>query len=296
MGEIAFIVDSAASFPKEWYEQNGISVVQLKLAFGDDEPILEFGISPQEFYSRLRGEKKLPSTAGAGLKELAEAYDAALGGARHAIMLTLLESASVTNSAAEIIADQEEYRGKITVIDTNTVGPAQGFIALEAKRFSESHNLEETIGYIEALRQNAKMYFCPETLEYLHKGGRVKGLEFFFGSMLRILPLISVKHSGNGSYRLAPVSRNRTMPKCVDSMLDCIAEDAKSALGEGLATADMTIVHGDNEALAQDVSERVSHGLGQRGIRIGNSLVSYLTPVVGTHAGPGAVGVSMLYR
>ncbi len=303
MGNIAFIVDSTASFTKEWYKENRIRVAQLALKFPGEDPVLEFGISPSEFYARLKSSKDVPTTIAATPEEIMKAYDSALGsGAGHAIFLTLMKEKSTTHNTAQMIANEPPYKGKVSVIDTHTVGPAAGFIALEAKRFAESHSLEDTVAHVEALTQDSRVYLVPETLEFLKRGGRLNSVEYLFGTMLRIIPLISIQKGENdGAYELLALSKLRTMANAVNVMLEQVTEDAKAARGRGLNAAYAMVIHGDNEKLASSVAEATAQRLRSAGLEAKlhpseSCPLGFITPVVGTHVGPGAVGVSILYR
>jgi DegV family protein with EDD domain len=295
MSDIAVIVDSAASMQKEWYEENGLHVVQLGFSFGE-EAFREFDIPPEEFYERLANlgkDEKPPTTNAPSPGHFLEAYDTAFStGAEKAVVLTLMKEKSATYDVAQTAAGQHAHLGDIVVIDTHTLGPAQAFIALETKRFSQAHSLEETAGYAEQLTQQARVYAVPATLEFLHKGGRIGWAQNFLGGLLGVKPVISIKGT-NGEYDVVPVAKTRAINK---SILEQVEKDAERFQKQELDTIDYMVLHTNNPEKAQELEWRLSELFKGKGIQPGTAITGFLPPVIGAHLGPGAVGVGMLYR
>ncbi|MFH0868345.1 MAG: DegV family protein [Candidatus Woesearchaeota archaeon] len=302
MGNIEVIVDSGASFPEEWYEQNGLIVIPLRILFdGEKSDKLDFSKSPEEFYAELieiKNEKrKPPITSGANDFQFTGMYDYVFSkGAKSALVLTLMKEKSSTYKSANLAQSYNARSKDIRIIDTHMVGPSQAFIALEASIFSKEHSLDETVKYAEQLSQQAKMYAVPETLYFLHAGGRISSTRYLIGSILKLLPIVSTKKISEKDYDLDSVVKARTFDKAISKIPEKVEIDIKEFKSLGLDTVDYMVLHTGNQKKAVELETNIKELFKLYGMQEGIVARGYLPIVVGAHLGPGAVGVGMLYR
>ena len=124
---------------------------------------------------------------------------------------------------------------------------------------------------------NTGVYFAVETLEFLHRGGRIGGAQWLLGQALNMKPILTIKAGIVDS-----ADRVRTTSKALDRVIDLVAEKCAGKSNIRLAT-----LHANSEANARSVLETASAKLGSV-----ESIFSEVSPAIGTHTGPGTVGLA----
>ena len=273
MTAIAVITDSASDLPEDEATRLGVGVVSLTIRFGDQEFTDRVDLTPSEFWSKCRAAKVLPETAAPSPGAFAAAYQRARdAGATGAIVLTLTAALSATHQSAVVGA--ESVPGfDVRVVDTQAVSMAQGLLTIAvAERAAAGDSLDELVALAESLRPRVGVCAMLDTLEHLVKGGRVGGARALIGQVLSIKPLLELKDGV-----VAEAGRQRTRAKA----LAAIGAVARSHA----PLSRLAIVHGDAAdvaAFAQSVSDiALEHPL----------MVTDIGPVVGTHGGPGIIGL-----
>jgi DegV family protein with EDD domain len=152
----------------------------------------------------------------------------------------------------------------------------QGLLVLEAARaLKAGQPVEEIARSLEMLREHLRLLFVVDTLEFLRRGGRIGGAQAFLGSMLRLKPLLALREGA-----IEAVERVRTKQRAVRRMLDILADEAA---GQPMR---VSVVHAaapeEGAALRQQVQARLD---------CRELYLAELSPGVGTHTGPGTVGV-----
>ena len=274
--KIALVTDSSTYIPKEETVGLDIHVIPLWLIWDDDRLRDGVDIQPAEFYQRLRGSKTMPSSSqpSAGefitlFKHLSDEYDA--------IVATLVSSRISGTVASALAAQQELPDLNIKVVDTLSVSMGLGFCVLAAaKAAAQGKNLDEVVQTAERLSKRINFLFAVDTLEFLRRGGRIGGAKALLGSALSIKPLL---HFMEG--QIEPLMQVRTKKKALATMLD-IAEERLS----GKAMAEAAVLDVDTVQEGDQVAEMV-----RQRFSLAKVMRSTVSPVVGTHAGPGTVGL-----
>jgi DegV family protein with EDD domain len=278
MTAIRVICDSAADLPDGVAAELGVTMVSLTIRFGEEEFTDRVDLSPDEFWARCKASKVLPETAAPSHGAFQRAYEAARDeGCDGAIVLTLSAALSATHQAATLGA--EGVPGfAVRVVDTQAVSMAQGLMVMEvAERARAGASLDELVAHAEDLIGRVGVCAMLDTLDHLVKGGRVGGARALLGQVLSIKPLLELKGGV-----VAEAGRQRTRAKALSAI--CAAARSHEPL-ERLA-----VIHGaapDLEAflaLARDIE--TSRPL----------VVSDIGSVVGTHAGPGIIGLCWIAR
>ena len=166
----------------------------------------------------------------------------------------------------------------IHVIDSYTLSVAQGLIAIAAARAAAAgQDAAEIVRLVEDLMSRTSLIFTVETLEYLHKGGRIGGATALLGSALRIKPILHIKDG-----QVEPLEKPRTRKKAVGRLLDLMAE--RVGAPEAVHAA---VLHCD----APDEAERLAEQTAAR-FQCAELLTVEAGPIIGAHAGPGTLGVA----
>jgi DegV family protein with EDD domain len=280
MPKIAVVTDSVACIPPDLVAQHGIHVAAVQVIW--DKKTYRDGIdmSMKEFYTRLRTSKTLPTTSSAIQGDYIQIFEA-LSGKVDGIVVIALSGAlgasyNTAMSAAEIVPDTP-----VEVVDTYTAMLAQGFIVLEAaKAAAKESTMQEVAQAAREAIPKTSIFWAMDTLEYMRRGGRVSLPQAVLASWLRVKPILSIETEDG---KVHPLERTRTKPKAMDKLLE-IMEQRVNRTGP----LHVGVIHGDIPDEAESLKGRVLERF--KPVEV---LISEITPVVGTHLGPGAIGLAL---
>jgi len=274
VSKIALVTDSSAYVPPEVSERHRIEVVPLKLIWGDDTYLDGVDISPSEFYARLPEAEVMPTTSqpsAADFKQVFEMLDA-----EGYDILGIYISSGLSGT----MASAEQAKKMLTNVNVENVDSLcsiveMGFHLREvAQAIEDGADLAQCKAVAEDVRTRSGLVFAVDTLEFLHRGGRIGGGKRFLGTLLDIKPVLELE---NGT--VEAVEQVRTKRKALGCLLDLVAEKT-----DGKELAYLGVSHACAEAEAVDLLERA-----QARFNAEHTMLSELSPVIGTHAGPGTV-------
>lgn len=276
MTKTRIVTDSTADLDTKWLEQYAIRVIPAFVNFGD-ESFADDGvaITRQEFYVRLKDAPELPTTSAPppGISE--STFRELLEDADHVIALTVAGNLSGIHNGM-VLAAQNISSDKITVVDSGSLTMGLGWMVLAAAEAAQKGlEVGEILKIIDDTRKRTQIYAALDTLENLRRSGRVSWASAAIGSLLRIKPIIGVK-DGN----VEPVSRVRTFKKAVEEIVRLAESHAPLAR--------LAVLHSN----ALDRAEELSQLLKQ--ITPADTVIADVTTAIGTHVGPGAVGVAIV--
>lgn len=276
MPGIAVVTDSTADFAGADPAELGITVVPLTVNWGRD--VLRDGIdlTTTEFYQRLRVDRVLPKTAAPPVGIFEEVYRNLLTTHDAIISVHIASKFSATWSVA-VSAAQEVDAGRVHVVDSTTTSIGLGWLAESAsQQGAAGHPPEEISQAIRDMIPRVRLYVTLETLEYLHRGGRIGPAQAFLGGLLNIKPVLEVRDG-----EVHPVERVRTRGASIRRV-------AELALSLGPKER-IAVVHGDCEEEAKALSAELARQAGPSSVP-----VAQLGPVLATYAGPGVIGVGAI--
>jgi DegV family protein with EDD domain len=275
---IKIVTDSTAYLPEATIRQHDIRIVPLYVHFGEQAFKEGVELSNQEFYARLKEAPELPTTSQPSAGEFHEVFKELADAGHEIVAVTISSKLSGTWNSA--MAAKEMMPGvPISVVDSLSTSVGLELMveaAIEASAAGATH--QEIVEQIEAIRDRVHLLFVVDTLEYLAKGGRIGNARAFLGTLLKVKPILAIQ---NGL--IEPMEQVRSKRKALARMLDL----TQDYLGEGCPEAKVAVMNAlvDEEAraLAQELKTRWG---------CGEPLVSDVGPVIGTHTGPGAIGVA----
>ncbi|HEX8991796.1 MAG TPA: DegV family protein [Anaerolineales bacterium] len=278
---IRFVTDSTSYIPDELVKEYSISVAPQVLIWGDETFRDGVDIQPDEFYARLRTAKVMPTTSQVSVVSMQGIFQDLIDKGND--VLGVFISPKLSGTMQSCIQAREALgaaASKITLVDSTTTAMALGFMVLTAARAArQGATLPECLELLEKGRDHVGVYFAVDTLEFLHRGGRIGGATRFIGSALNLKPILELKDG-----HVEAVERVRTKTKAVDRLLELVAGRVRGKTNVRLAT-----LHANAEQEARDLLQRASHDLNAV-----ESILSSVSPVVGTHAGPGTVGLAYM--
>ncbi len=275
---IRLVTDSSSDLPPEAVSRHGIEVVPLTVRFGDVEFVDRVELDAGRFWSELAAAERLPETAAPSVGAFLDAYDRlAAEGATGIVAICLSSVLSSTYQSAVIAAEQWAVSVPVKVVDSRAVTMALGLQVLEAAEAAAAGaDIDEVANAALAATSRTNIFAALDTLEYLHRGGRIGGAQALLGSLLDVKPLITFADGA-----VAAAGRVRTRRKAIGAICARVSE-----LAPRLRT--LAVLHGS----ATDVDSFVAAVRTAAGGL--EPLVAQLGPVVGTHTGPGALGVAYL--
>ncbi len=278
MGNIAIVSCTSADLTPAEAREAGVTLVPLKVSFGDETWDTVTELSNEDFYSKLTAPgAPFPRTAAVNPSQFEEAFRAALdAGAEGVVCITISSEMSATYAAGVQAAEAFEA-GVVQVIDSRTVTQPQGLMVKRAAELAATGaGQADIVDLVQDLIGRSRLMFSPNTLEYLQKGGRIGRASALVGSVLSIKPIL---HVDDGV--VASLDRKRTTAKAHARMVEMAAEEAVETVAvthTGFAGV---------EAFADEVA--AATGVPRAAIAIGMT-----GPVAGSHVGPGMVGITRI--
>jgi len=269
---IRIVTDSTCDLPEEIIAEYGITVVPLYINFGDEGYLDGVELSREEFYARLPDSDPPPTTAVPSPQQFAEAYKRlASEGATEILSIHISLSLSATMNIAHLAA-QEVTSVPVTVFDSGSLSMGTGFLVWSAaKAAAEGRSLDEIVAMVEEQGARTHVFAALDTLEFLRRSGRMNRVMATLGSWLQMKPLLKM-HQGEPS-----AEKVRTTEHATERLI--------SLLKELVPLEKVALVHTHALERAEDLRQKVRHLLPE-----GELLSMDITPVFGTHLGPGAVG------
>jgi len=277
MPGIRVVTDTACDLPDDILNELGIGLVSLKIRFGSEEFVDRVELSTKEFWSRCSSFDGLPETSAPSPGQFKEAFEAmASAGAEGVVCVNLSSKMSATIQAAHQAVEAVSGALTVRVVDSESVSLGQGLVAIEAARKAAAGgSIDEVASAAEAAVGGMKLFGAIDTLENLKRGGRIGGASALLGSLLSIKPVIQVLDG-----EVQPESKQRTRGKALRYLADK-ARDAGTVSSMAAFGADAPDMDEFLEMLrAARPSEKI--------------LVGDVGPVIGTHSGPGAIGVAWI--
>jgi DegV family protein with EDD domain len=273
---IGIVTDSTAYLDKEYVDKNDIKVVPLKVIMEDVSYREGIDISNDDFYRRMREEDIFPTTSQPSAGEFLEAYKEMAG--RYDRLLSIHISAGISGtfeSASSAASEMGDY--PVEVIDSRyTSMQLMIFVQELVKARDAGKSMEELKSLTARMIEGSEVMFCVDTLEYLHRGGRIGGAQALMGSMLRIKPLLYLDGT------IDALDKVRGSKKALNRMVELSVEKA------GNKRVQIALTHVRDLERLNDLREKVKAALNCDPDSIA---VNECGPVIGSHVGPGTVGV-----
>jgi DegV family protein with EDD domain len=269
---IRIVTDSTCDLPQASLDRYGIVVVPLYINFGAQGYQDGVEISREEFYQRLPQSDPLPTTATPGPDAFHQVYEAlAAEGATEILSIHISINLSATVDSARVAAG-ETTSVPVTVFDSRQLSLGTGFLVERAAQAAQQgRSLNEIIALLEDQIARTHVFAALDTLEYLRRSGRMNGIVAGLGNLLQLKPILTMYEGQPGAERIR--TRSRALGRVVH-LLKEVGPLEKVAL-----------VH----AHAPEQSELLRE-LAQPLLPAGELPSVEITPVIGTHIGPGAVG------
>ncbi|MBN1122011.1 MAG: DegV family protein [Anaerolineae bacterium] len=277
---IALISDSICDIPKQLIEQYQIHIVPLYLIWGKENLRDEIDIDAETFYNRLPVDPIHPTTSQPTPRDFIEILEQVKqAGAEEAVIITISNQLSGTYDSATQAKQAVDI--PVHIHDSLSASMGQGWQVLAAARTREAGGSAlEMVQAADAIRRKCSLVFTVDTLEYLHKGGRIGGAAKLLGTALNFKPQLYVDHETG---RIEASKKVRTRKKALEEVFQTFVSEVKAGSGH----LRLTVQHGNVEEEAKALAQRINDAFAPVELHIGS-----LTPVLGVHVGPGTIGIA----
>jgi DegV family protein with EDD domain len=277
---VKIITDSTSDIPAPLAAELGLRVIPLYVHFGNEVYRDGIDLSTDDFYKRLVVSKRLPTTSTVSPSDFAQVCDTLAHETDEILAIMISSKLSATYDVACQGRDLIKATGcRVEVMDSQLICLALGLIVIAAaKEAQRGSSLDQVIAAANDVRSRLHVRMAFDTLEYVRRGGRIGAAQALLGNLLHFKPILTLKDGVP-----IPVTRERTRAKAIDHLLE-FARGVPNI--EDLALASTTTPE-DVEQLMDDLAPTFPRE------RI---YVSTIGSVMGTHLGPGAIGVAVVEK
>jgi DegV family protein with EDD domain len=280
--QVKILADSACDLPLDFYTEQNVTLLPLKVYVSGNEYEDVKTIHPQMVYEAIRNGS-IPKTSQTSPVLFEEVFTNMAKNNEDGIYIAFSSALSGTYQTAVMILDQvkENYPNfHLTIVDTKCASLGQGLIVKEAARMAANNATKEEILKDVLFRvEHMEHLFTVEDLEYLAKGGRVSKASAFLGGLLNIKPLLNVEDG-----KLVPLEKIRGKKKLLHRVIDVMKER-----GSGLNEQIIGISHADNEETALEMQRMIEEEFHPKDVTI-----SAIGSAIGAHTGPGTIAIFFL--
>ncbi len=274
---IKIIADTTCGLPLDILKQAGIEVLPQIITFGNETFRDDTEMNTGRFLEKLRASRTLPGTAAPSPSLYTPIYEQILAAGDTALVIAPSAKVSGTFRSATVAAG-EFQTDQIHIVDTSTIAGGLGSIVLAAKNWVDAGlTIEEVKENIMEMASRERLFFLVPTLKYLHKGGRIGGASKLVGTILQIVPILTVKEG-----QIEPFDKVRTVKQAIRTIVDLTA-----AYCENNPEPYLTISQCDSEPLLTQLSQELTAATGI------HDIPRYtVPPAIVVHAGPGLIETS----
>lgn len=279
MKKVAIVTDSSTYLPQDLAEDLGLHVVPLTLHWDDKSYRDGVDIQAEEFYERLSTSNSIPTTSQTPVNVFEQLFEKLLD--QDFAVFAMLISSGISGTVESAMQAQKNFPGAhLEVMDSKLVSMALGFLVLRVARAAkDGASLEECVALANETTPKIGVYFTVDTLKYLAKGGRINTASRLLGAALDIKPIMEIRE---GKIELVESVRSRR--KSMQRMLEMVDRDIA-----GREPVRISTFH----AAAEEDCDRLMQEAIARFYPI-ETITTYVSPVVGSHTGPGTLSIAYL--
>lgn len=280
MAKIAFVTDSTSYIPKELMKGHEIHIVPSLVIWGGEEMRDGVDVQPEEFYKRLGSAKELPTTSQPTPASFKDTYEKLVADGFKDIV-----SIHVSSKFSGTIASAEQAKAlvpdaNVEIVDGLSASMGTGWPLLKAAEAAKAgKSFKDVTDVAKEATKHTGVLLMVDTLEFLHRGGRIGGGARFLGTALNLKPILEVVDG-----KLESVERVRTKSKAMERLLELVVERVA-----GRTPVKLAAIHAnapdDGNWLLEEAKKRM---------KLETAILTAVSPAVGTHTGPGTLGFAFM--
>lgn len=227
MKSIGIVTDSHGGISQEEAKQLGVKVLPMPFYFGDDCYYEDVSISREEFFQRMNAGEKV-ATSQPSPEAVMEIWRESLQQFEQILYMPLSSGLSGACNTAKMLAEDEEFAGKVFVVDNGRISTPMHRSILDAlELIEEGYSAENIKEILEEAKDKMSIYIAVETLEFLKKGGRITPATAAIATVLNIKPILKLDVGVLETYK-----KSRGMKKARREMLEAMKQDFETIFRE----------------------------------------------------------------
>jgi DegV family protein with EDD domain len=274
---VHIITDSAADLEQWEYDKLGVTCIPLRVAFGAEEYRENVDLNKERFYELLLGSEDFPKTSQASPAVLEGLFAMAKEKGDEAIYISLSSALSGTYQTACMVREDAEYEGAYVFDGRNATGGQRMIVEYACRLRDEGLDAAGILAGLESIRDRIELYACVNTLEYLHKGGRISHAVYTLGSLAQIKPIISVDTEG----KVTLPAKVMGMRKGMDFLCKRLTARKPDE------NHPVYVMYTNNRDVARTLAARMA----ANGWEIPEERIIQVGAAIGAHVGPDACGI-----
>lgn len=276
MSKIKLIVDSTHDLPQQYLIDHDIEQVPLNIIIDGQTYLDQEEITSDEYLEKLVALNQIPKTSQPPSGKFVEIYEKYIEEGYEILSLHMTHRLSGTIGSAQTAASMVE--GKVTVVDSGFIAQSYGFIIQNVVELIIKHkSMQQILEAIEMMKQQSKLFLVISQLDYLRKGGRISRGKGFIGGLMNLKPVAQVI---DGEINVIQNARTQNaVVKLITKEVQNMSQDYKY-LRIGISQAEAP-------ELLQKIKDNISQYTDEE------ITINTTTPIVSTHTGPGAIGLSV---
>jgi DegV family protein with EDD domain len=277
MAKPAFVTDSTSYLPEELRRRHEIQVIPQVLIWGGETLLDGVDIMPTAFYERLKTADVMPTTSQATIGAFKDLFEPHVRAGRPILAVLVSQKLSGTIQSAQ--SAKELFPGaRIEIVNSESAAMAMGFQVLAAARAAEAgKSFDEVLAVAKDAKNHTGVVLVVDTLEFLHRGGRIGGAARLLGTALNLKPILELQDGV-----IEAVERVRTRSKAQARLLGLLEERIN-----GRPNLRLAVLHAAAEREARQLLDEAA-----RRLKPMETVFSEVSPVVGAHVGPGTLGLA----
>ena len=282
MSNIQIICDTMNDVPKEIVEKYNIEILPATIVFDGIEYKAGVDIEGDEFYKMLRSSNSMPTTSQVTYATFKDTFEKYLDEGKKILYLSGSSAASGTYQSA-MIAKNDIESDDIHIFDTYSLCIGGGMLIAEAAIMAqESNDIDYIINKLNEYKEKVEVYFSVDSLDYLHKGGRISGTKATIGTILNIKPILKIEDG---------VVKQKTQVRGSKKIIPTLIEQLKLQVGDDFSDKEVYVGYGDDIEECNKFVEKVKNELSPKSVKI-----FQIGACVACHSGPDVFGLACLNK
>ena len=282
MSNIQIICDTMNDVPKEIVEKFNIEILPATIVFDGIEYKAGVDIEGDEFYKMLRSSNSMPTTSQVTYATFKDTFEKYLDEGKKILYLSGSSAASGTYQSA-MIAKNDIESDDIHIFDTYSLCIGGGMLITEAAIMAqESNDIDYIINKLNEYKEKVEVYFSVDSLDYLHKGGRISGTKATIGTILNIKPILKIEDG---------VVKQKTQVRGRKKIIPTLIEQLKLQVGDDFSDKEVYVGYGDDIEECNKFVEKVKNELSPKSVKI-----FQIGACVACHSGPDVFGLACLNK
>lgn len=282
MSNIQIICDTMNDVPKEIVEKYNIEILPATIVFDGIEYKAGVDIEGDEFYKMLRSSNSMPTTSQVTYATFKDTFEKYLDEGKKILYLSGSSAASGTYQSA-MIAKNDIESDDIHIFDTYSLCIGGGMLITEAAIMAqESNDIGYIINKLNEYKEKVEVYFSVDSLDYLHKGGRISGTKATIGTILNIKPILKIEDG---------VVKQKTQVRGSKKIIPTLIEQLKLQVGDDFSDKEVYVGYGDDIEECNKFVEKVKNELSPKSVKI-----FQIGACVACHSGPDVFGLACLNK